>query len=234
MNTSPLVTRGYLTISGSDARNFLQNLITNDIDQLQSRPYLHASLLTPQGKFLHDFYITTIEDGFCLNCEPASRADDLFKRLTLYKLRANIQIEKQDDKNSYLTSYGYSFDDLKSSLSVEEWELNRFKRARADGSRDADIGISTLDELNLTDTVSFDKGCYLGQELTARMHHRGLGKKHLYAIESDHPLPPKDTELPNKVGIMRSSHGRYGLALIKDDMAQTLPKSSLGFLRLSC
>ena len=234
MVSSHQISRGYISVSGTDSKRFLQNLITHDMDLLDSHAYLHACLLTPQGKFLHDFFITRSDTGFVLNCEPSARADDLFKKLSLYKLRAAVEILKYNDQLSYRTPYGYSFIDSENSMDEETWEIHRLSLARADGARDAEIGSSTLDELNLTEcAVSYTKGCFIGQELTARMHHRGLGKKRLYAIECDTIAPPRDTELPDKIGIMRGTYGRFGLALIRDEVADTVPKTELGFLKIS-
>ena len=232
MSTSQ-TSRGFITIHGADSQHFLQNLVTNDMNLLASRPYLHACLLTPQGKFLHDFFITRENDIYTLNCEAATRAHDLFTKLNLYKLRSNITITHHDDCLSYLTSYGYSFDDDHNALNTHDWEITRLSQARADGSRDAEISTSTLSELNLESrAVSFDKGCYIGQELTARVHHRGLTKKRLYAVELTNTPPAFGAELPHKIGIMRSSYQHYGLALIKDEIAVTLPSSDLGFLQI--
>lgn len=233
MVSSHQILRGCLNISGQDSASFLQNLITHDIELLGQNPYLHACLLTPQGKFLHDFFITKTDNGFLLNTEPETRATDLYKKLSLYKLRASVEIIKEDDRFSYRTPYGYSFDDKKNAMDEAAWEVHRFSLARPDGSRDADIGSSTLDELNLTTSaVSYTKGCYVGQELTARMHHRGLGKKHLHAVEFQATAQERDTELPNKIGIMRSSYSRFGLALIKDEIATNLTKTPLGFIKI--
>jgi folate-binding protein YgfZ len=232
MNTSQTL-RGHITIHGADSDHFLQNLITNDVNLLSTAPYIHACLLTPQGKFLHDFFITHDDETYVLNCEPITRAQDLFQKLNLYKLRSNVIITHHNDRPSYLTPYGYSFDDIQNALSLHDWEMARLSQKRADGSRDAEIGTSTLSELNLeAAAVSFDKGCYIGQELTARVHHRGLTKKRLYAVEFTHAPPVFGTELPNKIGIMRSSYQNYGLALIKDEIASTLSTSDLGFLHI--
>ena len=233
MSTSQIL-RGHISINGAESTHFLQNLITNDIDLLNQAPYLHACLLTPQGKFLHDFFITHQNGTYHLKTESGARAKDLFQKLNLYKLRSKVEITLHDDQPSYRTPYGFSFDDKTNAQSEHDWELHRLKFARADGSRDAELGVSTLSELNLEpSTVSFDKGCYIGQELTARIHHRGLTKKRLYAVEFTHDAPAFDTELPNKIGIMRSSYQNYGLAVIKDEIAVTLPKSDLGFLKIS-
>src|SRR5262249_1470075 len=104
----------------------------------------------------------------------------------------------------------------------EVWDAHRIRLCIPDGSRDMIPGVSTLLECNIDrlNGVSWDKGCYMGQELTARMHYRGLAKKHLYAIQSDHPLPAFGEEIRidgQLIGEMRSSCGDVGLALLKDD-----------------
>lgn len=228
--TSDKVLRGHIQISGTDSTKFLQSLVTNDIQKLNTEPYIHACLLTPQGKFLHDFFITKDNVSYHLNCEAHDRCDDLYKRLQQYRLRAAVDIWKLDDRDSILTPYGYSFFDTNCALSRDDWEMQRLKQARGDGSRDAIIGSSTLDELNLVSTtVSFDKGCYVGQELTTRLNLRGLGKKHLYPFECTSDNVP----FPETLGEERSRHGRYGLALIRDEIATDLPKSKLDFILIS-
>lgn len=92
---SPLSGRGVLRISGEEARSFLQNLVTNNVEKAQGAQAVYSALLTPQGKFLFDFFI--VEDpadksALLLDCDGA-RAGDLAKRLTMYKLRAKVTIE---------------------------------------------------------------------------------------------------------------------------------------------
>jgi folate-binding protein YgfZ len=99
------------------------------------------------------------------------------------------------------------------------WDQFRIRHARPDGNRDAEIGLSTLAELNLdtTTTVSYTKGCYIGQELVAKMHNRNLGKKHLVALEFDSPQPAWGEEIKMEglsLGYMRSSCQKTGLALL--------------------
>ena len=83
--------RGILFIDGEDSKEFLQNIITNDINKVTETKSCFASLLTPQGKFLFDFIVIKHKKGYFLDCEK-SQIDDLFKQLSLYKLRSNIQI----------------------------------------------------------------------------------------------------------------------------------------------
>ena len=90
-NVCILEDRGILFIDGEDAKDFLQNIITNDINKVTETKSCFASLLTPQGKFLFDFIVIKHKKGYFLDCEK-SQIDDLFKQLSLYKLRSNIQI----------------------------------------------------------------------------------------------------------------------------------------------
>lgn len=216
--------RGILKISGVERREFIQGLITNDINHLDQQPCLYACLLTPQGKFLYDFFITQDGDTLILDCEGGERLGALTKILSMYKLRANVTFEMVKDVEVYAvfgTEYGHkdprhndlgyrSFDkpeDLP-EYPFEEWDKRRIELCIPDGSRDLIPQKSTMDEghLDQLNAISYDKGCYVGQELTARMHYRGLGKKHLQTV----PLNdmPEGAEL-------RSSCANVGIALVK-------------------
>ncbi len=210
--------RGLVSVIGEEAQNFLQNIISNDITALDSSPMLYACLLTAQGKFLHDFYVTRTDNGYILECEGGERTLDLAKRLNLYKLRAKITISAQDDITIYATETMRSTARPQGSETpFTEWDMARITRGQPDGSRDAEIGISTLAELNLDETaVSYTKGCYVGQELVARMHNRNLGKKHLVAARFKSSPPAWGEEIEN-TGFMRSSCGNLGLILMNRD-----------------
>ena len=88
----PLDGRAVLALSGDEARPFLQGLITNDMDAVSADRAIYAALLTPQGKFLHDFFIAEL-DGRLLLETAAGRAEDLLKRLKMYRLRAKVEID---------------------------------------------------------------------------------------------------------------------------------------------
>jgi len=83
--------RGILFVDGADAKDFLQNIITNDINKVTDTSSCFASLLTPQGKFLFDFIVVKHKKGFFIDCEKI-QIDELFKQFSLYKLRSNVQI----------------------------------------------------------------------------------------------------------------------------------------------
>ena len=95
----PLPERGVLQVAGPEARAFLQNLITNDMDRVTPSQAIYAALLTPQGKYLFDFFVVQAgepaSEQFLIDCE-ANRAADLAKRLTFYKLRAKAVISNLD------------------------------------------------------------------------------------------------------------------------------------------
>lgn len=221
----PLENRGRLILTGADTRSFLQNLITNDMNLLAPERSLYACLLSPQGKFLHDFFIHDYGDYIVMDCEGGERAHDLAKRLSLYKLRADVQIEAQPENTVYAIfgsdqigqpdprheEMGYRSFEKPEALEQKpfaEWDSRRITLAIPDGSRDLVVGNSTMDEAHMDqlNAISYDKGCYLGQELTARMHYRGLGKKHLQTV--------KIAELPEGAEL-RSSCGELGLALVR-------------------
>jgi folate-binding protein YgfZ len=90
-STCILEDRGILFVDGIDAKDFLQNIITNDIDKVSDNSSCFASLLTPQGKFLFDFIVVKHKKGYFIDCEKI-QIEELFKQFSLYKLRSNVQI----------------------------------------------------------------------------------------------------------------------------------------------
>ena len=227
---SALPHRGLIRISGEDRHRFLQGLVTNDVQLAAPDRIVYACLLTPQGKFLHDFFIHDTGDGFLLDCEGGARTDDLLRRLTLYRLRAKVTLTATPNNPVYVIfgddSIGLpdprhkamgrrSFSapgDLNArpfDAPSNSWDYMRIQNTIPDGSRDLTPEKSTMDEANMDqiNAISYDKGCYIGQELTARMHYRGLGKRHLRT------LPVNAT--PEKAEI-RSTCGDLAIALVRD------------------
>ncbi|HEY8191691.1 MAG TPA: folate-binding protein [Alphaproteobacteria bacterium] len=221
-----LPNRGLIHLEGEDRHAFLQHLITNDIQKLSPQTPLYAWLLTPQGKFLHDFYMTE-GDGFTLlDCEGGARAQDLYKRLNMYRLRSKVKLSVEENNTVYAD---FSFTRSFEKPGGEEkpfaaWDEHRIRHCVPDGSRDLVIEKDTPLECNLDklNGVSFDKGCYVGQEITARMNLRDIVRKHLRVVELTGPPPAPfgDITVDGKlVGQMRSSCGNVGLAMIKDEIA---------------
>lgn len=245
--------RGLIHVEGDDRIEFLQGLITNDVTKLPEQRIQYACLLTPQGKFLHDFFLHWGEGVILIDCEGAARAQDLYKRLNQHRLRAKVILSVEDTHPVYAIfdpSIGLAdprhfkmgnrvFE--KPDLPAEpfkEWDLNRLVLGVPDGSRDIIVEKSTLLEVNLDqfNGVDFDKGCYMGQELTARMHYRNLGKKHLRAIEFIDGYPPAPfSELTfndRVIGDVRSSCDKYALAMIRDEYIEDLKNAAQHQYRL--
>lgn len=219
--------RATITVKGEDRRPFLQGLITQDINLLEKGKLLYSCLLTPQGKFLFDFFMREEDNTIFLDCEGGDRARELYKKLMMYKLRSKVDLAVQDPAPVFQifdgvwqgdypdprkAELGYrTYEEPKTLMKVsfDIWDEFRIKHVIPDGSRDiipekSFIHEARLDELN---AVSYKKGCYMGQELVSRMHHRGLAKKHLQCVDIN--AVPDGAEL-------RSTSGQIGLALVKD------------------
>ena len=268
--------RGILAVSGADRRDFLQGLVSNDVEKVMPDRAVYAALLTAQGKYLHDFIMGASGDAIWLDAE-AARLGDLKRRLTMYRLRAKTAIDELPELavaavfgNGALAaldlpeeagaarpfSDGLAFVDprlaalgarvvlprehIRNALSgagLTETDFAAYDRLRLalgipDGSRDLVVEKSILlesgfDELN---GVDWQKGCYVGQELTARTKYRGLIKKRLFPVKIDGamPAPGAILEIDGKeAGEMRSSRDGIGIALLRlDAIQQGVPLSA--------
>jgi folate-binding protein YgfZ len=194
-----------LRIAGEDAASFLQNLVTNDVMKLAADQLMYACLLTPQGRFLHDFFISRDDGGFFLEGET-SRRDDLIKRLNFFKLRAKVTIEDCSAHMEVYTSperpaagryfqdprlpaLGYRFYLPKMERPAEisyagSYQDRRIHLGVPEGSIDIKPETDTLAHVNLDHlhAVSWDKGCYVGQEITAMTENRGVAKKRMVIV----------------------------------------------------
>ena len=83
--------RGVIAVDGADWREFLQGMVSNDVRRIAPGNAIHAAFLTPQGKYLHDFFMVEVDDAVLLDCER-ERAADLMRRLGIYKLRAKVTL----------------------------------------------------------------------------------------------------------------------------------------------
>ena len=205
MPVAHLEDRAVIAITGPEARPFLQGLITNDVERLAPGKGLYAALLTPQGKILFDFFLIEGDGAILIDCLAASR-DLLLKRLTMYKLRSRISIESRDQlavlaewdgaSAPYAISYpdprlpdlgrraviakGEMRRDLMPSSAYLEHRLAHGVPEGSDFGSDRMFALDAdLDELH---AVDFNKGCYVGQELTARMKHRSTARKRLLPL----------------------------------------------------
>ena len=241
--------RGMIHIEGADRYDFLNGLITQDALKLRKTPMLYSALLTPQGKFLHDFFMHQGDGFIMLDCEGGARTEDLYERLLRYRLRKDVQLSFEPSHPVYAVfgdkghhalpdprhkEMGWrTFEKPADSqeLSFEDWDKRRIALGLPDGSRDLASEKTTVAEsgLDQAGAIDWDKGCYMGQELTARMKHRNLGKKRLAALQFDHAPPAPFTPLTiedKTVGDMRSSCGPIGLAVIRNEYDDLLQSQS--------
>lgn len=263
--------RGLIAVRGEDRISFLQGLVSNDMTRVQAGTAVWSAFLTPQGKFLHEFFVVPHHDAVLLECER-ERRDDLVTRLSRYKLRAKVSLAADDtlmvgvawgdgasaaletsDEPGHVKerAAGVMYTDprlrgagVRFALTQDQiaglgklglgeaapadYDALRFKLGLPDGSRDMDIDKALLlengfEELN---GVDFKKGCYIGQELTARTYYRALIKKRLMPVEIIGSAPTSGTELTTAdgadAGEMKSSGGGMGLALVRLDKGNEL------------
>jgi folate-binding protein YgfZ len=197
MAATTLTDRAVVRLSGEDVRGFLQGLVTNDVT---GEVPVWAGLLTPQGKCLFDFLVWGDGDDLLIDCEVAA-ADDLIKRLSIYRLRRPIRIERDDSLAVHWLKDG---DEGVPDPRLPElgrrwlapadepatgWLEHRLRLGVAESRAElADILWLECNAIELNG-VSFSKGCFVGQENTARMNWRQKVNRRLVVVETDAPGP---------------------------------------------
>lgn len=241
METVHLSDRAVIALEGPEARDFLQGLITNDLGTLKPYNGLYAALLGPQGKILFDFLIIEGDGALLLDCAAAS-AEALMKKLKRYRLRAKIEIALRPQLSVYAGLTGrpgeraISFADprlpalgTRSIGAVAEmpadlpgpatYHAARLALGVPEGSDFGSDKIFALDAgLDELHAIAFDKGCYVGQELTARMKHRGTARKRLLMVKGAGALT-LGAHITGKgeIGEIAAVHDAEGFALIRLD-----------------
>jgi tRNA-modifying protein YgfZ len=234
--------RAVLAIDGEDRTSFLQGLVSNDVTTAAPGHAVWAALLTPQGKWLADFFIFADGDRLLLDCER-DQADDVRRRLSRYRLRSKVAVHAADELSVYAAWGGTPAAEaiaapdprlpdagwrLLSALPLAttalevDWDQYRLALGLPDGSRDLEAEKTVLLEAGFDELhgVSWSKGCYMGQELTARTKYRGLVKRRLMPVMVEGPLPPPGSPVLHdgtEVGTMRSGCGQAGLAVLRLD-----------------
>lgn len=232
--------RAFLRVSGPDAIGFLDNLLTQDVTRLSREPVVYAALLSPQGKVLTDMLLWAGGDWVLIDVAP-SRKDDLLRRLTMYKLRAQVSIE--DASAAFHALYDADFFEgavPDPRLPELGWrnivgdtdflsggaELNA--RRIALGVPDLAIDAqpeevfaleALLDELH---GVDFKKGCFVGQENVSRMKRRATTRKKFCPVVFEGPAPAFGTPVragEAELGSVRSGVDGRALALLRLDRA---------------
>lgn len=241
MQPVTLQDRAVITVSGQDAQDFLQALITTDLDLLENDEAKPGALLTPQGKILFDFMVT--RDGSAIRLETGvEQAEALLKRLTMYKLRAPVSLSLTNP-----ATVSIRFDEapgayrdarfVKAGQTVyrsyggesEAGEPDLYERLRiASGIAVSGPDYALQDAfphdvlMDKNGALSFKKGCYVGQEVVSRMQHRGTARRRVVIVAAETALPATGTPLTVKgrpIGILGSVIGASALAIVRIDKA---------------
>ena len=245
MATAFLDDRGIVEVEGADARALLHRLVTSDVVTLARGEARYAALLSPQGKIACDFLVVddTGADGpdrFLLDV-PAVQAADLAKKLTLYRLRAQVAIRDRSDQMGVTAHWpdGPGFRDPRHpELGTREvgprlppdaaarlaYDAHRIALGVPDGGRDFAYGDAFPHDANLDRLggVDFGKGCYVGQEVVSRVHHRGTARKRIVPVSFDGRAPAQGSDITVgeiAIGTMGTSVGSRGLATVRLDRA---------------
>lgn len=244
--------RAVLEVTGEDRVAFLQGLVSNDVALAGPGRAVWAAFLTPQGKWLADFFVFAEGERLLLDAERG-QAPLLLQRLARFRLRSRVAL--RDASADLAVVAGWDGAAVPSGVAAaapdprlpeagwravvpvaaapalaeagaEDWDLHRLRLGLPDGSRDLEAEGSVLLEAGFDELrgVSWTKGCYMGQELTARTKYRGLVKRRLAPVAVDGPLPARGTPVLStegrEVGQMRSGRGARGIALLRLEALQ--------------
>ena len=259
-----LTDRGAVHVAGPDSVKFLQGLVTNDVESLKTNPddiafaagAVHAAILSPQGKILFEFFCVRTLDGFVLDV-LREKVPELVKRLSMYKLRAAVEIADVSGSYELLALWGPNAcssgptkgtiafldprhpelgqrilaearfaTDIASAtngrkVTPGDYVAHRIALGIPEGGKDYDFGDAYPHEANfdLLKGVSFSKGCYVGQEIVARMQHKAVVRKRVVRVGGQSNLT-QGTEIKHRdvsLGRIGSVDGANGLALIRLD-----------------
>lgn len=221
--------RKIIRVTGEDRVEFLQGLVTNDV----TRAPCWAAMLTPQGKYLADFLIVPDDDALLLDVD-AGLADDLIRRLSMYKLRSRVELQPTDmtvARGTGPVPDGAIADPRHDALGWRHYGQSGDDGSDWDAIRVEHCIPGTLIELIPNETfilevgferlhgVDFRKGCYVGQEVTARMKHKAELRKGLTTlrVEGEAPVGTQITRDGRAVGTLFTQSGGRGLAHVRFD-----------------
>ena len=222
--------RRILRVTGPERVEFLQGLVTNDV----TRAPVYAALLSPQGKYLADFFVIPDGDALLLDV-AADQADDLKRRLSMYKLRAKVEIEDDprevtrgsgpapegaiaDPRDPALGWRGYGVGESDDT----DWDALRIAHLVPQSGAELQVNDSYILEMGFDrlNGVDFRKGCYVGQEVTARMKHKTQLKKGLRRVSLEGEVAPGTPILSadgREAGMLHTVSGGQGLAYLRFD-----------------
>ena len=238
MSIARLDSRALIRVSGPDARPFLHNLLTQDVETLTPGALRFGALLSPPGRLLFDLFLWGEEDAVVLDV-AAERRKALIQRLTLYKLRAKVEIMPLAD--AVFVAWGADIpegfvpdprlaelggrrwgDQGGTDATEADWQAHRLGLGVPDPTADTllDKTYPIEADFDLLNGIDFHKGCFIGQETTSRMKRRGTIKNRMMAIAFDGPAPERGAEVLNgelRAGeVMTGAQGR-AIALMRLD-----------------
>ncbi|MEL7469083.1 MAG: folate-binding protein [Pseudomonadota bacterium] len=251
--------RAVLRMAGSDARTVLQDVVTNDVDAVAPGRAVYAALLTPQGKYLCDFFLLDGGDDGLLIDVAITQAEDLARRLQMYSLRRDVTLSHAKELEIALVwssggtvdapatgsedvfvsdprlpslgwrRYGPGAEDWLAKSEIEpagdsDWAAFRIEHAVPESGVELVPNETFILEAGFErlSGVDFRKGCYVGQEVTARMKHKTELRKGLVRVEVDGELPPGTALVSGgkPAGTLYSNHAGQGLAHLRFDRAR--------------
>lgn len=228
-----LDSRAVIAVTGPDAKTFLNGLLSQEIETLAPGELRFSGLLTPQGRLLYDLFVVAVGDGLLLDI-AAEHRDAILARLTMYKLRAKVELATSDLKVYALFGFepdavdGYSADPrlpglgwrfygdtLHATATEDDYDAHRLALGvpgPADWGTDRTYPIEA--DFDLLNGIDFKKGCFVGQETTSRMKRRGTIKSRMLPIAFDGPPPAFGTEvLAGELRAGEALSGRDGRAM---------------------
>ncbi len=235
-----LENRGLLLLQGEDVKHFLQGILTNDIEKLSPEKSLYAAILTPQGKFLYDFFLYDFEGGVLLEYYQPKTAE-ILKKLTMYRLRSKVQFTPlegysvvaawgeeaglADPRDARMGTRYVTNQPPENTASAAAYHARRIGFTIPEMPNDLVSEESfplpyNMEEIN---AIDYKKGCYVGQEVTARTKYRGNIRKKIYTLKfrGEAPRAGEPIRVEDKmVGIMLSGVGNIGLAQLEIESAE--------------
>ena len=257
MQAACLPDRAVIRVAGPQARQFLNGLVTVDVDTLAPERPRFAALLTPQGKIVADFFLVQApddEDAVLLDC-PRALSAGLAQKLNFYKLRAKVTVEDQSAMHDVWAVWdgapsqtdGFAFADPRlpalgfrglapagqdamlppgaAAASADSYERHRILLAVPRGGVDFSYGDAFPHEADMDQLggIDFDKGCYVGQEVVSRMHHRGTARTRILPVRFDGFPPEAGLAVMaggKQAGVMGSGIEGVGLATLRLDRVE--------------
>ena len=237
--------RAIVAVTGEDAESLLNRLVTKSVLAMEAHETRYAALLSPQGKLLFDFLVYRRADGFWLDA-PADQAAELARKLTLFKLRARVAIAPQPElavgaswggvlmeaagpafRDPRHDGLGYRIVATRDRLEgmvdhADDYEAHRVGLGVPRGGVDWPYGDAFVHDANLDllHGVDFDKGCYVGQEVVSRVHHRATARKRVIKLHFYGTVPQVGTSLEaggTTLGTVTSVSDGEGLAAARID-----------------